>query len=479
MADITRQNMVLHRTERTTGGRMGPVEITAGDTDFLFKPITLIGRATGEVEIKGLYAFVSNDGIGQLLKSFMFVSDPPTDENVTVALMTRGEWGDGLADWTNYLTSYLVAGAMISWYPYETTIAGSEVITLWGRPGILPPPVGKTYILRGHPGTVLQVEQAVMITDVATRTELFYDDATRSDYPRQLATVYIETATRYGFVGPAVSLHTPVNPTAVMLDTNPSNAIRIYGISRTTSDIAVGDQVIPAALDETAVIDATSAGNSASLVPAAGGVVEFVFQDNLAEGASIYLGSPALPGTVQIVAGPATLIESGGELKSGDVTVATVNSEAGVVTAVSGAPTYTAPLTVRFQPAGVVTAPVMSREIPVTEATRGTKYTAHLSPPPAPGTIQISYMVDGQWISLYDQGDGTIKGASEAHGRAFLSGLNTVAMTLGFPPDSGSSVIIQWGGSAFRPVWSDRTGDVHHHDRFRIRSRHRNHYVGR
>jgi hypothetical protein len=459
MNDITRQDMVLHRTERTTGGRLGPVEITGGLTDYLFAPITAIGRATGKVDFRGLYAWVSNDGTGQLLDAFLFVSQPPTDPNISVALMSRGAWGDGLADWTGYITSYLAAGARLPWFPLETTVKGSEVMMFWGRPEAVLPKIGGTYIVRGHPGQSNQQEQAVAITDTSVRNQSFYDPATQRDYIRQILTAYLDRGMQFDVQGPDVSQVTPANPSSVILDTNPSGGVRIYGISKVTHAVSIGDhvihvdsvstQVIPSAMDETNLVDQTAAGSAATLVPAAGGLIEFEYNDDLAEGVSLHLGTASVPGTVQIVSGPSTLTESGGQLKSGAVVVATVNSEDGIVSAVAGAPTYTGPLTIRFKPAGKLTAPRNSMEIPITVANRGRKYTAYLTPAPTPGTVQISYLVDGAWYHLYDNGDGTLTGASTELGQAQITGGNSVPMTLGYAPDVGSSVIVQWGVSAY------------------------------
>lgn len=81
----------------------------------------------------------------------------------------------------------------------------------------------------------------------------------------------------------------------------------------------------------------------------------------------------------------------------------------------------------------------------VTPETRRFNWIETLSPRPAPGSVRVAYMAQGNWYELIDQGDGTLAGADSSFGAGTISAeTGTVSVTLGALPDSGSAVIWSW-----------------------------------
>jgi hypothetical protein len=112
----------------------------------------------------------------------------------------------------------------------------------------------------------------------------------------------------------------------------------------------------------------------------------------------------------------------------------------------STAPNYgSATNTITYRPATVTGATAHSMAIEVTEANRSTAIVRVLEPTPAPGTLTISYMVQGQWYEISDDGTGKLVGADSSYGSGnltFVTGSILATIPL---PDIGSVIILTWG----------------------------------
>ncbi|MCK7579316.1 MAG: hypothetical protein MZV65_28675 [Chromatiales bacterium] len=82
----------------------------------------------------------------------------------------------------------------------------------------------------------------------------------------------------------------------------------------------------------------------------------------------------------------------------------------------------------------------------VTVENRRLNWIEQLKPFPAPGTLSVSFMAQGNWYLLRDNGDGTLQGDDPTIGTGTIDyTTSTVAVTLGALPDAGSQVIYVWG----------------------------------
>lgn len=87
---------------------------------------------------------------------------------------------------------------------------------------------------------------------------------------------------------------------------------------------------------------------------------------------------------------------------------------------------------------------IETQQINITLANQGYVYTQTLVPVPDSGTLTISYMVQGDWYDLVDNGDRTLSGASSSYGTAQYDELGNLSMTLGALPDVGSIILMQY-----------------------------------
>ena len=116
------------------------------------------------------------------------------------------------------------------------------------------------------------------------------------------------------------------------------------------------------------------------------------------------------------------------------------------------------PLTARpIIPTAQPTVVAGTREVSVTQAahTDGTQVTPEnralnwqrfLIPAPSRGSVSVSFMSQGNWFVLSDDGNGNISGTDPAFGVGTIQyTTGTVSVTLGALPDVGSYVLYAWG----------------------------------
>jgi len=79
----------------------------------------------------------------------------------------------------------------------------------------------------------------------------------------------------------------------------------------------------------------------------------------------------------------------------------------------------------------------------VTVENRSQNIIQTLQPIPAPGTLNLSYMAQGNWYALTDNGAGTVSGSDPGFGSGTINyETGVVSVTLGALPDAGSSIIM-------------------------------------
>jgi hypothetical protein len=456
--------MRSERTGKNEGGRMSGLEIVWGESNGLFPDVDEIAFAAGRVWLQKAFGFVDVLSDAVLFGAYVCITQPPANENVSATVFPAGYF-DFVQDHRAYLSSYLANGPRLRAWPLETQLKNTQSIQIWARPELPLPELNRTYVLIGDEGQPTQYEQAVVFTDMSHSVQTFEEN--ERTYQRRIITLTLAEPLRYTFYGPEVTRLDPFAPNATIRETVVAGAARLYGVATLTQEAAAGDyvlqvdridaQVVPASVHETNHAALTAAVRNDTLTPAAGGYVELETGLTFGPGVTLDLGSPAWPGSVSLQSGALTLQEVNGQLLSGTTVVATIDSGAGRITATPTAPTLTGLKTLRFRPAGVATAPMHCVAIKITEASRGTAFTLPLKPSPVRNTVSIAYLAGDKWYELWGQADGTVAGADEAHGDAYLNSLDSLAMRLGYTPDVGSYVLITFGTAV---MTKDRSADA-------------------
>jgi hypothetical protein len=160
-----------------------------------------------------------------------------------------------------------------------------------------------------------------------------------------------------------------------------------------------------------------------------------------------FIGGAIVPGSMRATtAWGAIHTDKGGVIYDGATAIGTVDYENGVVSYTAGignsgvvGPTWT------YTPAAMPQAVTQSAGFTITIENRAQSYVRTMEPPPAPGTMSVSYAVAGKWYVLRDDGTGALRGLSSAYGAGTINyTTGTVSVTLGALPDVGSALIFQW-----------------------------------
>ena len=108
--------------------------------------------------------------------------------------------------------------------------------------------------------------------------------------------------------------------------------------------------------------------------------------------------------------------------------------------------TGSATINITFTPAAAPVQPFESYAVPVTSSNQSTNWTGVLVPIPAPGALSISFMSQGKYYQLRDNGTGRLFGASESIGSGTINyQTGTWLLTTGALPDVGTPILLQWG----------------------------------
>jgi hypothetical protein len=101
----------------------------------------------------------------------------------------------------------------------------------------------------------------------------------------------------------------------------------------------------------------------------------------------------------------------------------------------------------------------------VTAENRAYNWVLTLLPIPAPGILTISFMAQGNWYTLQDDGAGVISGSDPSFGSGTVDyDTGATVVTLGALPDAGSIILYVWGSPVHFEVRTDTTPTTPRYD---------------
>lgn len=437
------------------GGAPAATVIQDGVSNAIFADVSEVARAGGEVSLRKIFVSVDTADTATYMGSNFIVAEPPADPNISVTVFSTNSVFDRRSEATSRVESYLNIGPTWGGFLFENHIAGQRVIQLFQRPEAELPNVGQTLVLIMNEGMPNEYTQYVRTTSVEAETRLFYDPNEGKDFPAAIVSCAISDALRYDFPGsPSAKSFSRATGKTLMRDTVVADAGTYAGVTPlaqsaslgafTVSTESVYTQLVPSAQTETPIADIRTNGLSAALV-ATGGPVTQNMSIVLTTAQRLHVGGPILPGSFSTTASAITAIDSGGLLTVAGAEVGQVDYDNGIVsmsTNVWGVGSASHTLT--FTPAAVPELISDQSAIRVTPESRALNYVVTMGNIPAPRTLSVSYLAQGRWYVLRDNGAGVLKGVSSAFGVGTVSyTTGTVSVTLGALPDVGSSVILQ------------------------------------
>ncbi len=439
------------------GGRITGNEIIDGAHNSMFPDISDLDRAYGRVNMAKTFLHVKSPDNNKYFGSNVAVLRPPADPSVSVTLMTTRDHYDTRDAARDRLERYLARSVEWQGKLYGDQLQGQRTIRFYQRVGVRKPNVGEVLVLVGDEGLQTEFEQYVRVINSTSTVQKFQVVGYSGEFEREVVVAEISEPLRYKFAGYDVSPYDTSAGRVQLRETIVADAAKYYGIQSIAEDIdfaamtiranGIYSQLVPSSRTETPMVDLNAVGEVSTLVES-GGVVTFSTSLLVAPGEILYTGMSVTAGSLSIQSDSTTLTDGGeGDLLLGSTTVGVIDYERGMVTAGPSCPNLgTSTKTVEFKPASVSGMVVQSDNDPISEETRGYAYTKTLSPIPGPGSLVISYMVQGKWYSLRDGGKGILRGADESYGSGQLDfTTGSLQLTLGALPDVGSVILYQWG----------------------------------
>lgn len=459
---ILEGDIKLLASERLTdttdgGGRKTGKEIVSGAHNAVMPDISDIDRAYGRVNLRKLFLGVETPDTDAYYGAHVIVQQPPTDPSVSITLFATGDHYDERSSAQDYVESYLARGPKWQGYLYDTQLKGQRAIRLIQRAAVRLPEVGETFVLIGKPGTAAEYFEFVRITTVSSVATTFLVEGFSTEFVRNVVTCEISAPLLYSYEGNQPTPYDNVSQVSQLRETVVADAAKYYGSvplakaagfgARQLYAESIYTQLVPSSRTESAAIDLTAGGQCSTLTPSGTGEVTFSTTIAVSSGKAIYLGTGAQPGSISVAIGAAVIKDSGGELVLGGTVVGSVDYQRGVLTFNSQCPDYsTATKDIRFKAAGSITRIVDTLHLPISESTRGYAYTATLKPIPDPGTLTLSFLAQGKWYDLTDNGKGELVGADASYGSGVINfTTGSIMVTLGALPDTGSEILMFWG----------------------------------
>lgn len=458
---IETNNLVLYKSERLTdtsdgGGKYNGQVIMDGQSNNLFDDIAEMDRTMGDVSMRKIFPAVTTNDTDKLMGATVFISENPVDPNVSALIFSTKSWTDERQAAQNRVENYLAKGGQIAGTPLDTHWQGMKSVQVAMFPTEVESAVGDTIVLISDEGKPLEREQYIRITKVETRTAIMIVDGKQVEY--KIATYTINDPLSVDFVGlSAKQWYNGDKSKTIIRDTIVADTGNYYGSVGLKTEAKVGEytvnakdifsQIIPSAQTETPIIDVNAAGESVVLVAGNDAAITVSVPTTVSTSQNLYLGSSVMPSSLSFLLFGQAVTDQGGLLKTSSGTqIGTVNYQKGLIQWTSAATTGATTLSITFKPAAAPNQYYQSYAVPVTQNNQSTNWTGVLVPTPAPGSLSISYMSQGKFYELKDDGSGQLKGSSASFGSGRINyETGSWLLTTGALPDVDTPILLLWG----------------------------------
>lgn len=458
---IETKNLVLYESERLTdnddgGGKYNGQIIIDGQSNNLFDDVSELDRTMGDVSMRKIFPAVTTNDTDKLMGATVFISENPKDPNVSALLFSTKNWTDERQAAKNRVENYKAKGGQIAGTPLDTHLKGMKLIQVAMFPQETESSVGDTIVLISDEGKTLEHEQYLYIMKVETRTAIMVIDGKNVEY--KIATYTLNDPLDMDYVGlSARQWYSGQVSKTIIRDSIVADTGSYYASASLSEDVQVGEftvnaesifsQIIPSAQTESPIVDVNAAGESTILVPGNNGLITASFPTTVGVSQNLYIGSSVMPLSVAFSLFGQPVTDQGGLLKTSSGTqVGTIDYQRGLIQWTSSATTGATTLVITFKPAAAPNQYFQSYAMPVTQNNQSTNWTGVLVPIPAPGSLSISYMSQGKFYELKDDGSGQLKGASASFGSGRINyETGSWLLTTGALPDVDTPILLLWG----------------------------------
>lgn len=443
------------------GGAATGTEIVDGQSNNIFPDVSADDRAAGRVNLRKVFGQAHTDNDDELLGASFAVLSPPADPLVSVSMFQTDGWADERTTAQATIERYVVKGPRYACRILDTHYTGSLLLQLYQAGGRDFPSAGDAVALRNPSGS----EQFVRIIRVTISSGSFNvgEGTGVVTFDANIAVCELAQPLSMDVLGPPIARVTNENNYAVIYSTTLAAGAQFVGVKALASAAEPGDRtvsvaggiytpLVPASTVEEPLTDIAPLLTRSALCRTAQAALTLPAQNlNMSPGNVLQLPTAAQPGSLTITRSGTVFSDDGnGVLLQGTSPVGAVDYRARTVTIAAGAPSYgTASTTISYTPATPSGATTHSAALDITSANAGLAFVAAFAPAPAPGTFTVSYMAQGRWYELVDNGSGKLAGADSSYGSGTVNyASGSIAYTLGAIPDVGSAIIYGWGNAA-------------------------------
>lgn len=277
---ITSNDLHFYAAERLTqdpdgGGRITATEVVDGVENNVFPDIASGDRIAGRVWLNKVYGAVRTLDDDRYLASRAFISEPPTDPLVSVALFSTGSWSDERTAARSYVEAYVVVGPRSELILYGTHVAGQSLLFAYQSLTAPFPEIGEVYVLSEESGATIVAQQYVRVIKVESSVVTW--DEGDGPFQKRLFTLTLSDPLERIFPGGVQKKATNYVPPTLLRITSPVDAASFKSLqpiaAATLGDLEVTAdsifvRVVPATQSETPVVDASPV--SATVVVVAG-----------------------------------------------------------------------------------------------------------------------------------------------------------------------------------------------------------------
>lgn len=455
---ITQGSLLLLKTQVMSdvpegGGAVTGDVIADGGSNTIFPDISDLDRAIGAAKLRQIAVAVRTLGNPVYMGANLIIAQPPADPRVSVTLFAARPF-ERRSEAVKRVENYLTTGPEWAGYLLENHLQNQRAVQIFQRENSEPPLIGQTLVLTQNEGLSTEKQQYVRVISASSVVREFTDEEGK-DYKARVVTCEISDALRVDFTGsPPSRKFTRATAATKIRESTVADAGAYASTSPLAQAAELGDfgvqvssiftQLVPTAQVETPISDLRVNGLSAALV-ATGGPVTMSSTAVFSTASSMHVGGPVYPGSLSIVRSGVTVTDQGGKLVSSGQDVGSIDYDNGIAslsTDVFGASGGTHQVT--FVPAAVPDLVSDQRAILVTAETRALSYAFTMEDVPVRRTLSLSYLAQGRWYVLRDDGSGALRGSDAAFGVGTLSyTTGSVSVTLGALPDVGSSILVQ------------------------------------
>lgn len=458
---VETNNLVLYKSERLTdtpdgGGKYSGQVVVDGESNNLFPDVSELDRTMGRVSMRKVFAGINNNDTESLMGSTVFISKNPNDPNVSALLFSTRSHTDTRNSAQNRVESYLAKGAQAVGSLLDTAYSGMKSLQVAMSASETENSVGDTIVLVLNEGLSNELMQYVRLTNVETRTAFVRINNSNIEY--KVATYGFQDPLIRDYVGvSATQWYNNIKPATTIRDTVVADSGVYYASVELADDVTVGSftvpaksmftQLIPSSQTETPLLDLNAVSENPALVAGNSGTITVQYTTNVNTGQALYLGSSVLPGSLLFVLFGQSISDNGGTLRNPTGTqIGTIDYQTGRIVWTNAIGTGNANINVVFTPASAPVQPFESYALPVTAQNQGTNWTGVLTPIPAPGALSISFMSQGKFYVLKDNGTGRLVAAADSIGSGSINyATGTWLLTTGALPDVGTPILLQWG----------------------------------